>query len=247
MDGCGAKPPTSAASSGETTVNEKTSRRRVSRRAAIATVALMSVAAPAAASVIIENFIKADITSSAACFTKVGGADHTAYNNGGVAPAAPALYVNFDTAPTLSAAGVNLINETVSLRGYAGDRTRFTDVIRYRNTCGFPLSVKLISEADPAAGAAVSGVWDGGVSVFLSKVSDAINPAAPTSSVDLAGDSVNWNKQFAIDNTGAVTSTGAVSVTLASGQELQGAFLVDLAASGAAATRTLRFTAQATA
>jgi hypothetical protein len=231
-------------------VNEKTSRRRVSRRAAIATVALMSVAAPAAASVIIENFIKADITVAAACFTKVGGQDHTAYNNGGVAPVAPsALWVNFDTTPTLSAGGVNLINETVSLRGYAGDRTRFTDVIRYKNACGFPLSVKLISEADPAtptAGAAVSAGWDGGVSVFLSKVSDPIGGAAPTSSVNLAGDSVNWNKQFAIDNTGAVTSTGSVSVTVPAGEELQGGFLVDLA-NTATGTRTLRFTAQATA
>lgn len=228
-------------------MNETTSRRRVSRRAAIATVALMSVAAPAAASVIIENFIKADVTVAAACFTKVGGQDHTAYNNGGVAPVAPsALWVNFDTTPTLSAGGVNLINETVSLRGYAGDRTRFTDVIRYKNDCGFPLSVKLISEADPAAGAAVSGSWDGGVSVFLSKVADPVGGAAPTSSVDLAGDSVNWNKQFAIDNTGAVTTTGAVAVTVPAGDELQGGFLVDLA-NTATGTRTLRFTAQATA
>jgi hypothetical protein len=229
-------------------VNEKTSRRRVSRRAAIASVALMSVAAPAAASVIIENFIKADITVSAACFTKVGGQDHIAYNNGGVAPAAPtALWVNFDTTPTLSAGGVNLINETVSLRGYAGDRTRFTDVIRYKNTCGFPLSVKLISEADPAtptAGPAVSGSWNGGVSVFLSTVSDVAGGAAPTSSVDFA--SVNWNKQFAIDNAGAMTSAGSVSVTVPAGDELQGGFLVDLA-NTATGTRTLRFTAQATA
>jgi hypothetical protein len=208
----------------------------------------MSVAAPAAASVIIENFIKADVTVAAACFTKVGGQDHIAYNNGGVAPgAASALWVNFDTTPTLSAGGVNLINETVSLRGYAGDRTRFTDVIRYKNTCGFPLSVKLISEADaatPTAGAAVSPSWNGGVSVFLSTVSDTVGGAAPTSSVDFA--SVNWNRQFAIDNAGAMTSAGSVSVTVPAGDELQGGFLVDLA-NTATGTRTLRFTAQATA
>jgi hypothetical protein len=214
-------------------------RRRVTRRTAIATVALMAVAVPAGASVIIQNFIVAKVTGKAPCFVKIGGSDSTTYGTAG-ALAGTGPYVFTDTTPTLSAGGVNFINETISIRGFAGDRTKYTDVIRYQNNCSVPMTIRLTAEADPAGGLATSVGWnDMVVRAYLSKV------AAPVASTDLETDAINWDQQFGISSVGAVTVSGS-AITVAAGAELQGGFSVDVN-QGATTTRTFRFTAKATA
>ena len=231
-------------------MKESTSRRRVSRRMAIASVALMSVAAPAAASVIIQNFIVANVSNKAACFTKIAGSDSlvTAYGSA-AALASAGPYAAVNTTNTLtSTAGVTLLNEKVDIRGFAGDRTRYTDIIRYKNTCSVPITVSLKAEAD-AAGSAIASqtapaaaAWSGmSVKAYMSKV------AAPVASTALETDAVNWDQQFTISSTGAVVN-GSNTVTVASGSELQGAFIVDVDSSAAATiVNTFHYTASASA
>ena len=220
-------------------MSTSTIRRRVSRRTAVATVALMAIAVPAGASVIIQNFIVANVTGKAACFVKVGGTDSTTYGTA-AALAGAGPYVKVDTTPTLAVGGVNLINETIDIRGFAGDRTKYTDVIRYQNNCAVPVTVRLVAEADPAGGLVTSAGWnDMVVRGFLSKV------AAPVVSTTLETDAINWDQQFSISSAGAVTASGS-AITIAAGAELQGAFSVDVT-KGATTTRNFRYTATATA
>jgi hypothetical protein len=226
-------------------VKEKTSRRRVSRRMAIASVALMSVAAPAAASVVIQNFIQGNVTGAPACFTKIAGNDSTVYGTVG-ALAGTGPYVKTDPTTTLVTGGITYINEKVDIRGFAGDRTKYTDVIRYKNNCTIPLKISLIPEADPAANPATSAGWaDMNVRAFITKTGVAV-PALPAgvTSVALETDTTNWDQQFSISAAGVVTAPSAVQ-TVAPGAELQGAFSVDVS-TGITATRTFRYTAQAT-
>jgi hypothetical protein len=219
-------------------MTESTIRRRVSRRTAIATVALMAVAVPAGASVIIQNFIVGNVTAQTACFVKVAGSDSTTFGTPG-AFAGSGPYVLTDTTPTLTAGGVNLINETIAIRGFAGDRTKYTDVIRYQNNCAVPMTIRLVAEADPAGNPVTSAGWnDMAVRGFLS------TSAAPVVATALETDPA-WSQQFSIDATGTVTA-GGVAVTVAPGAELQGAFSVDVT-KGSTSTRTFRYTASATA
>ncbi len=225
-------------------MNSLPARRRISRRTAIATVALMSIAAPAGASIIIQNFIVGNVTGKAACFVKVPGQDSVNYGTAGaLAGAGP--YVKTDPAPVLAAGGVNLINETLDIRGFAGDRTKYTDVIRYRNNCTVPMTVRLVAEADPAGNVVTSAGWnDMVVRAFVSKVAAPALPASIASTA-LETDAVNWDQQFSISSAGAVTASGSAQ-TVAAGAELEGAFSVDVTL-GSTATRTFRYTATATA
>ena len=213
---------------------------------AIASVALMSVAAPAAASVVIQNFIQGTVTGAPACFVKIAGNDSTVYGTAG-ALAGVGPYVKTDPAITLVTGGITYINEKIDMRGFAGDRTKYTDVIRYKNTCTVPLNITLTPEADPAANPIVSPGWAGTtVKGFISRVAAPALPASLASTA-VETDSVNWNQQFAIDATGTVSTVGALTnISVASGSELQGAFVVDVS-NGTSAVRTFRYTATATA
>lgn len=224
-------------------MRSSSAKKRVTRRAAIATVAFVSIAAPAAAGVLIQNFIKGTVTAVAPCFVKVAGVDSTTYGTAG-ALAGTGPYVKFDATPTLSAGGVALINETVAIRGFSGDRTKYTDVIRYQNNCAVPMNIRLTAEADPAAGAVTSGPWDSSVRVFLSTAAATV----PVASTSLETDTTNWNQQFFIDAAGTIVTTGSTTITVAAGGQLQGAFTVDVPSTAvAASTRTFRYTATATA
>jgi hypothetical protein len=221
-------------------MEHSSTRRRISRRTAVATVALLSVAVPAGASVIIQNFIVAKVAAAPACFVKVAGSDAlvTAYGSS-AALASTGPYVKVDTTPTLLANGVNLINETIDIRGFAGDRTKYTDVIRYQNNCAVPMTVRLVAEADPAGNAVTSAGWnDMYVKAYLSTI------AAPVATTALETSS-NWSQQFTIDGAAAVVATGG-AITVAPGTELQGAFVVDVT-NTSVATRTFHYTATATA
>jgi hypothetical protein len=223
----------------------QTPKRRVSRRAAIGAVLLTSIAIPASASVLIQNFIVGSVTGKAACFVKIAGQDSVTYGTAGaLAGAGP--YVLTDPAPVLAVGGVNFINETVAVRGFAGDRTRYTDVIRYKNNCTIPMSVKLVVEADPAGNPATSAGWnDMTVSGYVSKAGVVV-PAMPAQlAVTDLTNTVTWDKQFDISSAAVVTPAGTAQL-VAPGAELQGAFSVDVT-NGATTTRTFRYTATATA
>ncbi len=223
-------------------MKESTSRRRVTRRVAVASVAMMSIAAPAVASVVIQNFIKGTVTAQPACFTKIIGSDHTAYSINLATVTKP--YVNVVTTSTAaSVAGAVLLNESVDVRGFAGDRTKYTDVIRYKNNCGYAVSVRLTAETD-AAGTPATTAWSGmTVRTFLSKV---VAPVPTTNLPQLETDTTNWDQQFLINSTGVVTATGTAQ-TVAAGAELQGAFVVDVDSAAAAASfNTFHYTASAT-
>ena len=87
------------------------SKRRVSGRLAAIFIVIMMIAVPAAATVITQNFMRADVVAGAACFTKVGGAD------------AALPEATFDGTPTItSGTGVTLLQERVTVTGFAGDR-----------------------------------------------------------------------------------------------------------------------------
>ena len=225
-------------------MNSSPARRRISRRSAIATVALISITAMAGASVIIQNFIVGNVTGKGACFVKIAGQDSVNYGTpaalGGAGP-----YVKTDITPVLAAGGVNLINETIDIRGFAGNRTKYTDVIRYRNNCTIPMTVRLVAEADPAGNVATSAGWnDMVVRAFVSKVAAPTLPSSLASTA-LETDAVNWDQQFSISSAGVVTASG-LAQTVAAGAELQGAFSVDVTF-GSISTRTFRYTATATA
>ena len=219
-------------------------KKRVTKRVAIAIIAFVSVATPAAAGVLITNYIRTNVIAVPPCFVKVAGIDTTAYGTPG-ALAGTGPYVAFDAAPTLSSGGISLINEAVTIRGFSGDRAKYVDVVRYQNNCAFPLSIRLTPEADPAtptAGAVTAGPWDGYVKAFLSTTTATV----PVASTLLETDTANWNQQFIIDASSTVTTTGSAAITVASGGQLQGALIVDLpSAATTLSTRTFRFTATA--
>ncbi|MGL5829492.1 MAG: hypothetical protein ACRC0L_07980, partial [Angustibacter sp.] len=129
-------------------------RRRWSLRTAVlATVALST--APAAAAVLMQNFVRVDVNKVPACMTKVGGGDASTFNDATKSP-----YIGVNTTNTLTtSSGVNLLNETVTLKAFKGDRTSITDGFRVRNSCDYPLTISLLAEAQPDGGAALSGDW----------------------------------------------------------------------------------------
>jgi hypothetical protein len=216
-------------------------RRWTLRTAVVATVALS--ATPAAAAVLMQNYVKVDVDKVAACMTKVGGTDATTFNNPANAP-----YVGVNTTNTLTTAeGVSLLNETVTLKAFKGDRTSITDGFRVRNTCNYPLTVSLLAEAQPDGGTAVSGDWtDVAMSVYLAK--PAISPvgAAPTAGLSFST-VADWD-QTPIrvtpgGGTGAVANALTGNVTLAANGELQIGYLIDAGTTASTTTTsTLRFT-----
>jgi hypothetical protein len=216
-------------------------RRWTLRTAVVATMALS--AAPAAAAVLMQNFVKIDVNKVAACMTKVGGTDATTFNNAANAP-----YIGVNTTSTLTSAdGVSLLNETVTLKAFKGDRTSITDGFRVRNTCNYPITVSLRAEAQPDGNAAVTGDWtDVAMSVYLSK--PVITPvgAAPTAGLTFSL-ATDWD-QTPIrvtpgGGTGALANAQTGTATLAANGELQIGYLVDAGTTASTTTAsTLRFT-----
>ncbi len=201
--------------------------RRITARLAAVIVALLMVAVPAAASVITENFMRGDVAGGAACFVKLAGPD-----------AAATADADVDVTSTIVSAttGVTLLQETITVAGYAGDRVTYTDVVRYRNTCDYAVTLTLVAEDDPAGGTAISGTWaDKYAAVYLSTTAGAGAPV---------GVAPDWSATFIEVSGGALTGPTAGSVTVPIGAEVQSAFVIETDA-GTATTGTLRYTAQA--
>ena len=85
---------------------------KFTRRSAAIIVALLMVAAPASASIIVQNFMEADITAAPPCFVKTTGDDP-----------ANSTQASFDAtgANTIAVDGVDLLEEKISVTGMTGD------------------------------------------------------------------------------------------------------------------------------
>ena len=217
-----------------------TQKRRMTLRGAVAAILAIAVATPVLAAVLIQNFMTADVEAVAACFTKVEGGDATTYS----APAADP-YADVDTTHTVSANGIDFLQEQVTVKGYDGDRTIYTDVVRYQNNCDNPLSVQLILEDDVAGNPRVEnwGSGDFATAVYLSDVPVTIGGAA-NGGTDLV---TNWDgAPIFVDGNGTVVNDRTGSVVIDPGEEIISAYRIDVSDGSQGTTGTLRYTAVAT-
>ena len=198
---------------------------RFGKSGAIAVVLGLLLVVPAAAGIIVQNFLRADIEVNDACFTKTDGTD----------VASPSAQLAFDTTATVNApGGVNLLQETATFQAYAGDRMLFTEAINFNNTCGHDLELTFISAADPAGGLAVETMADLDARFYLP---DAGGVAVP----GLTG---TWVEMLSI--VGGTATNGATPVTLTNGATLTMAVVIDAdSAAVDGSTGTVRWIAQA--
>jgi hypothetical protein len=211
----------------------------MTRRTAVVLVMLMMIAVPATAAVITQNFMRADVSLSAACFTKTAGSDAAALGSG---------FISFTENATVDARnGVTLLQETTELTGFKGDRMIYSDAVRFNNLCAHTIQVSLVSQNDPNGDpalepAAVAGsIWeDLAIKLYVSDVDIATDPGIPTDS------NASWELMLTVDNGGAVTQGGSVTIPNSGIRRL--AFVVDTQYDSAALiddVATLRWTAQA--
>lgn len=207
---------------------------RLTRRTAAITVAFLCIAAPAGASVIVQNFMHAEIASAPACFVKIDGQD-TIPGNTSLADLDEA-----STSTDRDVTGTELLEEHIRLEGQIGDRVIFTDIVRYVNKCDEAVDVMLTS-------AVASGDWtDMAAEIWISNVASPVNMDP---NVDVLAD--EWNDTaIIVANGGAVLPASTGVVTVASGSEIQGAFVVSTgvgrAVTPALDAAELIWTAQAT-
>ena len=211
----------------------------MTRRTAVVLVMLMMIAVPATAAVITQNFMRADVSLSAACFTKTAGSDAAPLGSG---------FVSFTEDASVDARnGVTLLQERTTLTGFKGDRMIYSDAVRFNNTCAHTIEVSLVSQNDPNGDpalepAAVSGsIWeDLAIKLYVSDVDIATDPGIPTDS------NASWELMLTVDNGGDVTQGGSVTIPNSGIRRL--AFVVDAQYDSAALEEdiaTLRWTAQA--
>ena len=189
---------------------------RMTGRLAALFIALMMIAVPAAAAVVTQNFMKGEATSSAACFTKVAGAD---------ASSGFLTFVGGNTV-TPGAPGVDLLQETVQFDGYAGDRVIYTDAVQFANACGHDIDVLLRVEADPEGNGPIAGL--GGFHIEISLWDTGL---------------ADWDTPIVVHN-GAVATAVSGSVTIADGTSVPMRISVDTDAAGGT-DGTLYWTAEA--
>ncbi len=216
--------------------------KRINRRWAVAIIAVLLVAAPAAASVITQNFLRADVTTAEACFHKVEGDDAADFGNAAFNPYAD---VDLTTTITNPTTGVTLLQETVTVIGYEGDRITYTDVVRYVNDCDYDISLRLVVEDDPAGNTGFTAAeWtDKALSIYLSLA------AGVDGDFD---DPAKWDGSPIViaKNDASPTSAETGTVTVAAGSSVQSAFVIEVDDQGgsfSSTTGTLRYTAEATA
>ncbi len=218
-------------------MTQPNARGRFTKGWAIAALAVMLFAVPAAAGIIVQNFLRADIEVNDACFSKTNGPD----------VAAASGLMTFDTTATVAdtAGGVDLLQETATFQAYAGDRMLYTSAINFNNTCGHDLDLTFISAADPAGGAAIDTAAAFGnidVRMYL--------PAPAPAGVAVPGLTGTWVEMLSVVN--GTATNGTTPVTLADGGTLTLAVIIDADAAtpttvapAAPFAGTLRWIAQA--
>lgn len=208
---------------------------RATGRVAVIVLAFLLMAVPALAAVITQNFMRADVSADSACFTKVAGADSVAFNNPALDP-----YIEFDNSVAIADAGsgLSLLQERLTVEGYAGDRITYTDYVHYENNCDTPLTIQLVAEPDFNGDPAKDGSWaDVQAAIYLS--------VAPNGTAGTSLSGPDWDASPIVVNATAVPgSTG--TVTILPGEYVQGAIVIDAdVASAGSGPYTLRYTAQA--
>jgi hypothetical protein len=212
-------------------------RRRRSLRFAVAGIAVLA-ATPAAASVVMQNFVRADVDKADACMVKVAGKDAGTFNNPGKLP-----YVAFSDADSIVVNDTKLINETLSITALKGDRLLVSDGMRIVNKCAYSITVQLAAEADPAGGAAIENWKEMHMELFLASKPGGAG-TLPFSAA------TNWDMSPVVANAdGSLGNTVTGSVTLGAGEEVQVGAMIDTDrnADAAVGTGTLRFTVSGTA
>lgn len=188
---------------------------RISRRAALVVTAITVFATPAFASLLVQNFMEADVTVADACFVKVAGADIAQYTPTDADDPSAA----FDsTTNTITVDGADLLEEKLTVRGMVGDRVTYTDVVRYENNCDVPLDVTLVASTTTA-----TGDWtDRSARIYISDV------AVPTGRPGAATSGWNATPIVVDADTGNIAATNAQTgtVTVAPGGEVRGAISV---------------------
>ena len=210
----------------------------MTRRTAVVLVMLMMIAVPATAAIITQNFMRADVSLTAACFTKTAGTD---------AGVPDVDFISFAENTVDARNGVTLLQETTSLTGFKGDRMIYSDAVRFNNTCAHTIQVSLVSQNDPNGDpalepAAVAGsIWDDvAIKLYLSNVAITADPGIPTDT------NTNWDLMLTVDEGGDVTPGGSVTIPNAGIRRL--AFVIDTQFDSDALSNeiaTLRWTAQA--
>lgn len=216
----------------ETQTPQKKKRRfawKFTRRSAATVVALMMLAAPAGASIIVQNYMEADIVAAPPCFNKTAGADAVDGTTDGTDE-----LVTFDGTATDTIDGVTLTEEKITVQGMTGDRVIYTDVAHFNNDCDSDIVVQLTAQANGTAWTGVHG------EIWLSNIED---PTDVDPSVDVLANEWNDTAIEVTDGAIGVASTGAVTVP--AGQSVQAAFVL-ATAPDFAGTATINWVAEAT-
>lgn len=212
---------------------------RLRGRWAAIVIGFLLIAAPAAAAVVTQNFLRADVTAAAACFVKAEGQDAIDFS-----VAANEPYADVDTTATIvSASGVTLLQERVTVTGYDGDRVVYSDVVRYTNNCDHSFSLELVAEADPVGSGPLAGDWsDKAVELWVSNTLTSDRPS--TASADWEASPIKVDKG---DVTPTDSRTGGVTLVVPAGSSVQTGFVIEIDDGATGTTGTLYFTAEATA
>ena len=207
----------------------------MTRRWAGILIAMMMIAVPASAAVITQNFMRADVSVNAACFTKTAGTDASSGSG----------FLTFNGGATITdpTGTVDLIQETMTVQGFAGDRLIYTDAAHFNNDCPDDIAVAFVSENDPANGLALDPAFVAGdfwtdvdISLYMAAV------AVPSGTPGVSGD---WQLMMRV--VGGTVTDQIAAVTIPDGSTRSMAVVVDTDDGvSAVASGTLRWTAQAT-
>lgn len=197
---------------------------RISRRAMLIIVGMLVFATPAMASLVVQNFMEADISSADACFVKVAGDDFTSYTGAGATDPLASFSAD-ETTDTIEINGADLLEEKITIRGMRGDRVLYTDVVRYQNNCDISFDIRLVTDATTA-----TGDWtDRSARIYLSALPAAlgIDPVG-LGTPGVVGEGWDVTPILVEANTGAIPTGNQATgfVTVAPGQEIRGAFVV---------------------
>lgn len=189
---------------------------RISKRTAMVATAMTVFATPAFASLVIQSYMKADVTVADNCLVTAAGKDVASYTT--------ANGPNADlTTGNMGANRVTFEEDTLTVRGMYGDRVIYNDVARIRNECAVPLTVHLEMEGSQGGG------WtDRYAEVYLG--STAL-PIGSTNNLGFPTDaSGNWSgNPLGVDSSGSIVTGGdeTTPVVLAPDQEVRIATLIE--------------------
>ena len=192
-------------------------------------IALMLIAVPAAAAVMTQNFQSATIEINGPCFTVTAGNDASNATD----------FVDF-TSATVTSGTVDLLQESLTVTGHAGNRAVYSEVAIFDNGCLTGATVDFIPATDPGGAAAfvpalTDPIWDEfNISFYLA------NTATP-GDVLTSGD---WDEVLSV-TAGVVTTPETAAVPSGGIRNLAVVIDTDSGVTLPAATSpTLRWTAQ---